>query len=669
MSHTIKLFSFLVITIFQTNAYAARFFILLDNSQVSQENISIKKFDCQTIASSLPKKLKKIHQFRCLNEKNSDLIALHLAELKDRKDDFYLHIKLLSPKKAALKITSLRHDKQLQNFPELSREIDLTSPNAYTFLNKLSVNFIHYALSQRALKEWTLTNAIHDSKKITLSPDGQYYKREIDEKLTEIPFAEAYQLFKNENDRQKHYLTATLEIAGLLSIGTLGYISMDDLNGKDQEYTWKEFRKRWTTTNFIRYDDNAYEVNVGHAVNGASFYLPARTNGLNSFESFMLTLAASAVWEFIVEYREVVSINDSIVTPIGGLAIGEAFYQLSNFYATSKNTLLNKVLSGIFASPGGFNLWKSSQVKRKSKFNKFGLREDIWHKFNLSLGTQTTLEHSSSKLQSQHNSIAIGFDSEIYPIPSYDKVGKAKALITDTTYSEFTLKAAIGDKGLDDFLFLTKVMLLGHYQKNISHNKNNQLTGYQFLIGPTTAFSYRDRGNRYGKDWQAVVNVLGPRLDFTVFFNGVKLTGILDVYGDFAMLRNFALNDYKKENSLEGSKSVLKNENYYYAYGISKELKVFASFKNFKIGASRKSSSFNSLEGHDRSTESVTDDIEMRDWRSTESVWIAYLLPKKNLQFKLNYQIDKKRGEIGRSTKETKRATVSRISFEGELIF
>lgn len=67
-----------------------------------------------------------------------------------------------------------------------------------------------------------------------------------------------------------------------------------------------------------------------HPYHGSLYFNSARSRGFNYWESGAFTLAGSAMWEMFMEC-EYPSTNDIIVTPIGGMALGEVFYRASDW--------------------------------------------------------------------------------------------------------------------------------------------------------------------------------------------------------------------------------------------------------------------------------------------------------------------------------------------------
>lgn len=66
-----------------------------------------------------------------------------------------------------------------------------------------------------------------------------------------------------------------------------------------------------------------------HPYHGSLYYNSARSNGYNYWASGLFALGGSAMWELFME-NEYPSINDIIATPIGGMALGEMFYRVTD---------------------------------------------------------------------------------------------------------------------------------------------------------------------------------------------------------------------------------------------------------------------------------------------------------------------------------------------------
>lgn len=89
----------------------------------------------------------------------------------------------------------------------------------------------------------------------------------------------------------------------------------------------------------FKWDNDKLGTNMFlHPYHGNLYYNAARSNNFNYWRSGLYAIAGSAMWELFMEC-EYPSTNDIIATPIGGIAIGEVFYRVSD-------TMIDDRLSG-----------------------------------------------------------------------------------------------------------------------------------------------------------------------------------------------------------------------------------------------------------------------------------------------------------------------------------
>ncbi len=132
-------------------------------------------------------------------------------------------------------------------------------------------------------------------------------------------------------------------------------------------------------------DGDHWAVNyIGHPYAGSAYYILARHNGLDWKEAGIYsTLISTFMWEYGVELTgEVPSIQDIIVTPIGGVMLGEILLNAEEVIIRNNGKVLGSSLLGnialVFIDPAGsaINLIKRwtnlpSRIKIKTKpFNR-----------------------------------------------------------------------------------------------------------------------------------------------------------------------------------------------------------------------------------------------------------------------------------------------------------
>ena len=126
---------------------------------------------------------------------------------------------------------------------------------------------------------------------------------------------------------ESHWLRAAIEEGLLLGAGTAWY--WIDRERQVADWDFPSLKQRFNFEAW-RLDSNPFPINFfGHAFNGAGFHLLARSNDLSLPAALGYGFATSMVWEYALEFREKISINDVILTPIAGLTGGEFFHWLA----------------------------------------------------------------------------------------------------------------------------------------------------------------------------------------------------------------------------------------------------------------------------------------------------------------------------------------------------
>lgn len=88
----------------------------------------------------------------------------------------------------------------------------------------------------------------------------------------------------------------------------------------------------------FEWDDDFLGTNMfAHPYMGSLYFNSGRSNGYNFWQSELFAIGGSAMWELFME-REYPSTNDIIATPIGGAALGEVLYRMSDMILDDRAT-------------------------------------------------------------------------------------------------------------------------------------------------------------------------------------------------------------------------------------------------------------------------------------------------------------------------------------------
>lgn len=444
--------------------------------------------------------------------------------------------------------------------------------------------------------------------------------------------------------RNKRLGRATIEFFTLMGYWQTRYwiVYSDYIEDWQFEFTFKDQAKRLYTSEAYRMDSNCYSLNWLHSTAGAGFYTVARSNYYGWLKSLLFSTLGSAYWEYVVEWREVISFNDMIITPIGGLSLGEAMFQTSDHY-NSKKGLLNQILSLIVSPISRINRW-FDRNKSPILLDKTG-----WGKYDILFGYEKT---SGTDSDTGNNKLFhFGFDNKMITIPEYGKKGEYKEHIKETIYSRLNIFLSYGKNGIEDFNIFTKAVFFGLFDQSI--DKDGE--GYSLTLGMGSRFDfYKKRAKskfdscefeiddgqsleldepREFSDKYTVVNISGPVFTYTFFKKSLRLQLNFEAYFDFALMNSFAINKYSEYFDISRVKTTLLYYGYYYAYGYTTEIGIEGEVKNFNFSGNLRYSAYRSIQGLDRFQDKITDDFLIKDIILNYYLELGYKI--KNTPFEL----------------------------------
>ena len=139
-------------------------------------------------------------------------------------------------------------------------------------------------------------------------------------------------LFDPQNGEDKARLWSQTKLVFGLGVGVAGFIAMlpPEISNWDRSDD-KLLRKWWdNVSEGPVWDRDVWYINyIGHPYFGGVYYQVARKSGYRQWDSFMYSFMMSTFyWEYGLEaFAEVPSIQDLVVTPVGGWLWGEWSYQ------------------------------------------------------------------------------------------------------------------------------------------------------------------------------------------------------------------------------------------------------------------------------------------------------------------------------------------------------
>jgi hypothetical protein len=433
-------------------------------------------------------------------------------------------------------------------------------------------------------------------------------------------------------------LPAALETGGILALEIVWYESAIELNKQDFDFARTPGGQAARWRHGVRFDDNGWGINMGHAYyNGSFYYDVSRVLGGSILESWLFTLATSTVWEATVEHREVFSVNDTIVTPAGGAAIGETFFQLGRFFERGSPTVANRVLTTLFSPAQTLDdLVGLTRPERTLDVDGLGFPRDVWHRFELDLGAALSSRGQPSGSLRLEPSVTI--ETDLVAVPGHGRPGDLSGTLRDGEWTRARFFFTRDDAAIRELSVYTQASLWGRYRQRLRAEGTSLFGGSRFW-GAATAFDFSIARLNSFDDFIGIMHVAGPMTDVTWYQGRLSLRGSLAGFLDFANPRAIAYDELKRRGAvLASTKSVLEHEGYTHAWGFTGAAQLEARWRGLEAACELRYDWFDSIEGLDRHQlsytsgagvyyEGLADDFNVRDQRRTLRASLSWQPP------------------------------------------
>lgn len=427
-----------------------------------------------------------------------------------------------------------------------------------------------------------------------------------------------------EESRRPHHGRSLWQMGAGLAIGTGGYWVLRRRNVAD----WDDPRplSRFDGSAWAL-DNNSIGVNfLGHPYTGGLAYSFARGNHQSVAGAFGYSFLTSFLWEFVIEFKEKVSVNDVLVTPGAGLPIGEALHKLGLYLDTGHHDsfaldVLRALLGSGVALDRRLDARAPPHVRSR---DALGFSSNMWHEFRVDYGAAVIEAPGTDEYARFHAAAA----TRLVTLADYRKATGFQRAFYGAELSTLALRAEASLHGWG--LSVEADTVLGGYHMQDFSRRNGALQGASLTVGTSLGFDYlRSSANRYGAVEAALARP-GPELSYHApnrreQYGAFQLPGLAV---DFSLLRSFggleasarlqpsfaglgaaAFYDWAAEHPEDRSKHVLHRQGYFYGWGGAAHLTT-----RLLLGALRGSfeltyGAYRSQDGWDRHQERVSDDV------------------------------------------------------------
>lgn len=468
-------------------------------------------------------------------------------------------------------------------------------------------------------------------------------------------------------DGTPYYLRAAGEIGIAFAASTAWYYHDSSLSEKDIDYDWslESWRKRLVTFQAVRFDDNAFSINtVLHPSSGVVVYMIARGNRLGPVPSFLVTLAASTLWEFLVEYREVASINDLIITPMAGITIGEPLIRTSALLRAGGDSAgpINHVVGTILDPIGALNgALEGPSDRPDAVTDTFGLPLEYRHRLELALGPVYARLGSDTGAIRVRNEAQLASDVFVDATPALPSPGQGSRLTGPGSLTYLVFEGSLAEAQIARARLATTVSVFGQrLQRAQGPDEVRVTTAHDLFLGLGTGFEYtfRERPDTEN-DFMAVARLLGPLVDWGFRHRGLRLHLEAGATYDFALSHALALPAYTTNEGTAHLPRVLWEHGYYYAQGLSTHVRFMAQLGLWEAGADAVQDYLWVIKNRDRVVPPAPEP-DAFDRRALRRLWLAVRFWQR-LPFKLTLAGDQvvREGSLGPEHRELRELRAS----------
>jgi hypothetical protein len=275
------------------------------------------------------------------------------------------------------------------------------------------------------------------------------------------------------------------------------------------------------------FDSNTFRTNfAGHPIMGTTLYQLARGNRLTTWGSALAAVAGSTTWE-LIEFHEKASVNDLVVTPVAGVALGEALLQAAAHLDRSSASSRRTVLAWL-AAP-----WKKLGDALDDATLARGAPADTFDG-RVQLGGAATSGPDGRRGELR---TAIGW--ELWRDPEYGAPGQVRHAWLEAQVSRLQVSGAAGDQGITDARLASSVLLAALYARAIDITGR----GSDLVAGAGVGFDLGGHAWTREGPFDLAATVELPRLSLQGRWlaGPLRLTARLDAALRFGGSRSFAL--------------------------------------------------------------------------------------------------------------------------------
>jgi len=375
------------------------------------------------------------------------------------------------------------------------------------------------------------------------------------------------------------------------------------------------------------FDNNGLGVNfAGHPATGAFSYSLSRANHQSVAGAFGYSFLTSFIWEFVIEFKEKVSVNDVLVTPGAGLPVGEFFHKLGLYLDTGHHdSIAMDSLRALLGSGVALDRALDGRAApRVTSRDNLGFSAQIWHDFELRYG----VGEMPSRGESSYARAGLRAAGKLVTLPGYGKAGRAARWFHGAELSSFALSTEHSRYG-SGLALSADTMLVGYHARDLTREAGEVL-GDWLTVGSSLGYDYlRSSANRdlaveaavalpepdlayhapNRREQYSALQLPGISAEFRVARHAASVEGSARLQPSFAGLGAPAFYEWAAANRQEVSKHILHRQGYFYGWGGAAHASLQAAWRALRARFDLSYAAYASQDGLDRHADELTVDV------------------------------------------------------------
>ncbi len=377
------------------------------------------------------------------------------------------------------------------------------------------------------------------------------------------------------------------EEVAVLAPATVFYFLTTNLQREDFEldWDWPSWRAKLTSFDAVAFDSGNWQSNTfRHPLHGVLTYQAVRANGHGAIAATLVDLASTLIWEYVVEYRERISLNDVVVNNASGVALGEPLWQIGFLGDEPGAGVLRRGLAWLLSpiqrlhAAGGYRPWRRPAP--------------AWSRVELGLGGGA-VDHGGGAVGEVRGALAV----EVRRAPGLGRAGRREVDVGLGAWS----RVAWSLRGRAAQLRETRVTTGTSYAARYARALDDAGRGDERWLVLGTGFDYASRSlDAAGRDRMAVFHLLQPRITATRWDGpGRALAWELAIGGDVGMIQAHVFGPVLPFAPLPQT-AVLRTRGYYYGAGLSLAARLAWDTTLATLHLAGTATALTSIDGFDR---------------------------------------------------------------------